>query len=174
MPDRDIDVDVDVDVDVGIGAAESASKSVKSVWRNQPMMSGSVFPSQPFFVHNNQSPFFLQNVKMTNLKSTTEIKASTCTSTDSVRSKQVPTITKNVKLLILGNAKCGKSSLINRYCHGTFSEKYKTTVGADFIRKDIAYQGAQDSRPVGVRLQVLFTEYYLCFKILTSLKWHPR
>ena len=73
-----------------------------------------------------------------------------------------PPVTKNLKILVLGNAKCGKSSLINRYCHGTFSERYKTTIGADFIRKDISFQSSKVAAPVGVRLQVrlLYCEHF--------------
>lgn len=41
-----------------------------------------------------------------------------------------------MKILIVGNAKCGKSSIINRYTSNSFESKYKTTIGADFIRKD--------------------------------------
>lgn len=66
----------------------------------------------------------------------------------------IPSITKNMKILILGNAKCGKSSLINRYCNGTFNEKYKTTVGADFIRKDISYKRKKRDNAIGIRLQL--------------------
>ena len=46
---------------------------------------------------------------------------------------------KNIKILVIGNAKCGKSSLISRYAFGTFDEGYRTTIGADFIRKDIVH-----------------------------------
>jgi GTPase SAR1 family protein len=39
------------------------------------------------------------------------------------------------KVLILGNACCGKSSIVQRYTQGTFSENYTTTIGADYSRK---------------------------------------
>lgn len=63
-------------------------------------------------------------------------------------------IKRNLKILVLGNAKCGKSSLISRYCHNTFSEKYKTTIGADFVRKDIAYRPSSGAESIGIRLQL--------------------
>lgn len=39
------------------------------------------------------------------------------------------------KVLVVGNAKCGKTSLIRRLVSGEFQESYKCTVGADFVRK---------------------------------------
>lgn len=41
------------------------------------------------------------------------------------------------KVLVVGNAKCGKSSIISRYTSGSFNTNYKTTIGADFVRKDV-------------------------------------
>lgn len=166
--------DIDVDFDDING-----DNAVPAVWKDPHLISG-VFPcKQPFFRANQN--FFLHNISITKnqadiMPSTTaknpcdlEQKhgsaailgnsrqrrvASQSSSTISSSSPTIPNITKNIKILILGNAKCGKSSLINRYCHGTFSEKYKTTIGADFIRKDIAYQCNQEAESVGVRLQV--------------------
>lgn len=40
-----------------------------------------------------------------------------------------------MKILVIGNAKCGKSSLIERYVNDSFSEEYNTTIGADYRRK---------------------------------------
>ena len=42
--------------------------------------------------------------------------------------------------ICLGNAKCGKSSLIKRYVSQLFNENYKTTIGADYERKDLQVQ----------------------------------
>lgn len=39
------------------------------------------------------------------------------------------------KVLVIGNSKCGKSSSIERFVNGTFSGQYKSTIGADFLRK---------------------------------------
>jgi small GTP-binding protein len=66
------------------------------------------------------------------------------------------------KVLVVGNAKCGKSSIISRYASNTFSSHYKTTIGADFVRKDVRVAprssgSAAHSPPladVGVRVQL--------------------
>ena len=54
------------------------------------------------------------------------------------------------KILILGNAAVGKTSLINRFCEGAFQEDYKPTLGANIVRKDVDIQGS--SSIVKVRL----------------------
>ena len=59
-----------------------------------------------------------------------------------------------MKILIVGNAKCGKSSVIARYVTDTFQENYKTTIGADFVRKDLNVKINNDECAVGVRLQL--------------------
>ncbi|TXT60315.1 MAG: Small GTP-binding domain protein [Promethearchaeota archaeon] len=41
------------------------------------------------------------------------------------------------KLVLLGEAAVGKTSLINRYVEGSFQEDYKPTLGANIIRKDV-------------------------------------
>ena len=38
---------------------------------------------------------------------------------------------------IIGNPKCGKSSIISQFANSSFNKNYKTTIGADFTRKDI-------------------------------------
>lgn len=43
------------------------------------------------------------------------------------------------KLLIVGNAKCGKSSIIQRYANNEFAPGYKTTIGADYFKKVVQY-----------------------------------
>jgi Cdc6-like AAA superfamily ATPase len=39
------------------------------------------------------------------------------------------------KIMVVGNAGCGKTSIIKRFVDNVFSETYKSTVGADFSRK---------------------------------------
>lgn len=63
-------------------------------------------------------------------------------------------IDKVIKLLILGNPKCGKSSLISRYVNGSFDDKYKSTIGADFVRKDLLIPTPDSNRNLRVRLQL--------------------
>jgi len=43
--------------------------------------------------------------------------------------------TYSYKVLVVGNAKCGKTSIIARYAKNSFSEAYSTTIGADYARK---------------------------------------
>jgi small GTP-binding protein len=41
------------------------------------------------------------------------------------------------KIVILGDAAVGKTSLINQYIEQSFEEDYKPTLGANIIRKDV-------------------------------------
>ena len=41
------------------------------------------------------------------------------------------------KIVVLGDAAVGKTSLINQYIEHSFQEDYKPTLGANIIRKDI-------------------------------------
>ncbi|MFX1457451.1 MAG: Rab family GTPase [Promethearchaeota archaeon] len=45
------------------------------------------------------------------------------------------------KIVILGDAAVGKTSLINQFCEGQFTEDYKPTLGANIIRKDVDIDG---------------------------------
>ncbi|MHA1229161.1 MAG: Rab family GTPase [Candidatus Helarchaeota archaeon] len=45
------------------------------------------------------------------------------------------------KLVITGNAGCGKTSLIRRYADNKFDENYKPSIGADFTLKVINFPG---------------------------------
>ena len=45
------------------------------------------------------------------------------------------------KLVITGNASCGKTSLIRRYADNKFDESYKPSIGADFTLKVISFSG---------------------------------
>lgn len=44
----------------------------------------------------------------------------------------------NVKILVLGNSSVGKSSIVIRYTENKFHSGYLTTIGVDFIRKNIS------------------------------------
>ena len=46
-----------------------------------------------------------------------------------------------LKVIILGDAGVGKTSLLNKYVKGQFSYQYKTTIGADFLTKEIVLDG---------------------------------
>lgn len=64
-------------------------------------------------------------------------------------------ISRIYKILVVGNAKCGKSSIISKYAYKNIIDgKYKTTIGADFIRKDVSIYRPSDNNQIGVRLQL--------------------
>lgn len=42
-----------------------------------------------------------------------------------------------LKIIILGDSGVGKTSLMNQYVHHKFDNRYKATIGADFLSKDI-------------------------------------
>ncbi|KAF0767508.1 ras-related protein Rab-23, partial [Aphis craccivora] len=44
-----------------------------------------------------------------------------------------------LKVVIVGNGAVGKSSMIQRYCRGTFTRDYKKTIGVDFLERQIEY-----------------------------------
>ena len=41
------------------------------------------------------------------------------------------------QVVIVGNGAVGKSSMIQRYCKGNFTQNYKKTIGVDFLEKHI-------------------------------------
>ena len=44
------------------------------------------------------------------------------------------------KIILIGDASCGKTSLINRYVTKCFNDKYICTIGVDFMMKSIIHQ----------------------------------
>lgn len=67
---------------------------------------------------------------------------------------EIPTeIDQIIKILIVGNAKCGKSSIIHQYASKVFDSSYKTTIGADFVRKDVLLK-LNSGKKIGIRLQL--------------------
>ena len=60
------------------------------------------------------------------------------------------------KICVIGTYGVGKSSVVNRYCHGTFSTTHMTTIGAAFSSKEVTLHGApkvKGASPV-LRLQI--------------------
>ena len=53
---------------------------------------------------------------------------------------------KKIILFILGNSEVGKTSFITKYNKNTFNESYISTVGVDFIKKDIKLPGGEEIR----------------------------
>lgn len=47
------------------------------------------------------------------------------------------------KIVIIGDAAVGKTSLINRFVEGSFQEDYKPTLGANIVRKDVNLDNAR-------------------------------
>lgn len=58
-----------------------------------------------------------------------------------IRDFDDPEIEISVKVVIVGNGGVGKSSMIQRYCRGTFTRSYKKTIGVDFLEKELRVQG---------------------------------
>lgn len=48
-----------------------------------------------------------------------------------------------IKVVIVGNGAVGKSSMIQRYCKGTFTKEYKKTIGVDFLERQITISGEE-------------------------------
>lgn len=46
-----------------------------------------------------------------------------------------------IKVVVVGNGAVGKSSMIQRYCKGVFTQEYKKTIGVDFLERQIDYDG---------------------------------
>jgi len=47
------------------------------------------------------------------------------------------------KIVIIGDAAVGKTSLINQFVEGSFQEDYKPTLGANIVRKDVNLDNAR-------------------------------
>jgi Ras-related protein Rab-7A len=45
-----------------------------------------------------------------------------------------------LKIIVLGDSGVGKTSLLNRFVTSEFSQTYKATIGADFMRKEIVIE----------------------------------
>lgn len=46
-----------------------------------------------------------------------------------------------IKVVVVGNGAVGKSSMIQRYCKGVFTNDYKKTIGVDFLERQIEVDG---------------------------------
>eukprot|EP01132_Coremiostelium_polycephalum_P003197 gene3197-4003_t len=43
----------------------------------------------------------------------------------------------SLKILVVGKLACGKTSIIQRFCHNEFQGRYKPTIGVDFQQKEM-------------------------------------
>lgn len=57
-----------------------------------------------------------------------------------------------LKVVMLGDFAVGKTSLVNRYVHSIFSEKYLATLGVQISKKDIVLKTGGESRDVAFLL----------------------
>lgn len=55
------------------------------------------------------------------------------------------------KILIIGNSKCGKTSIIRRYANDSFTEDYNITLGADYTKKIVDWGKNKEQQ---IRLQL--------------------
>ncbi|KAK1121619.1 Ras- protein Rab-23 [Melipona bicolor] len=46
-----------------------------------------------------------------------------------------------LQVVIVGNGAVGKSSMIQRFCKGTYTRDYKKTIGVDFLEREIEVDG---------------------------------
>eukprot|EP00466_Bigelowiella_natans_P004488 jgi/Bigna1/90256/estExt_fgenesh1_pg.C_660042 len=75
--------------------------------------------------------------------------------TDTKQPEKMPSVVKRrgrkraVKVIVVGNSKCGKTSIINRYVKNVFSNEYKYTIGCDYSMKQV-----QVTPDITVRLQL--------------------
>ncbi len=72
----------------------------------------------------------------------------------------------NFKIALLGEPMVGKTSLIQRYVEGMFTEGYKSTIGVDFLVKETKLKDERGTTQYHVILQIwdiagqsLFTSY---------------
>ena len=49
-----------------------------------------------------------------------------------------------IKIVLLGEANVGKTSLVYRYIENKFRENYKSTLGVNLLKKDLAIEGYGD------------------------------
>ena len=42
-----------------------------------------------------------------------------------------------LKIIVVGDAGVGKTSLLHQYVHRRFNNNYKSTIGADLLKKDV-------------------------------------
>eukprot|EP00037_Helgoeca_nana_P022815 m.234994 g.234994 ORF g.234994 m.234994 type:complete len:386 (+) comp26138_c0_seq1:338-1495(+) len=65
-----------------------------------------------------------------------------------------PMVDSMFKILVVGNAGVGKTSLIKRYAHNVFSDQYQSTIGVDFALKVLKVGSTHGEAEEIVRLQL--------------------
>jgi Ras-related protein Rab-7A len=64
---------------------------------------------------------------------------------------------RNLKMLVLGNARTGKTSLIQDFVNGTFNREYEPTVGVDFASRNVVLTDGNDGGDKKVNLNLVDT-----------------
>lgn len=54
-----------------------------------------------------------------------------------------------LKIVLLGDSKVGKTSLMKQYCAGRFDKSYQSTIGADFLTKELFIT---DNQPITLQI----------------------
>lgn len=67
-----------------------------------------------------------------------------------------------IKFVLIGDANCGKTSLIRRFCNNEFSTDYLTTIGVDFSFKTIAVENSN------IKIQIWDTAGQEKFRSITQ------
>eukprot|EP01031_Cornospumella_fuschlensis_P037525 gene37525-45574_t len=72
------------------------------------------------------------------------------------------------KLLLIGDAGTGKSSVLLRFADDSFTESFIATIGVDFKIRTLAYHDALTKRDVAVKMQIWDTAGPERFRTITS------
>ena len=73
------------------------------------------------------------------------------------------------KVVVLGNTAVGKTSIIRRFAKGEFVEKYRATIGADFLSKTVSVKDENKAITTNVVLQIWDTAGQERFRALSSV-----
>ena len=68
-----------------------------------------------------------------------------------------------IKVVVVGNGAVGKSSMIQRYCKGTFTSEYKKTIGVDFLERQIKLDTV-----LHIQITILFVLFLLRYTHVDS------
>ncbi|MHA2227536.1 MAG: Rab family GTPase [Candidatus Hodarchaeales archaeon] len=67
-------------------------------------------------------------------------------------SAQIEDDVRKAKVLVVGEGAVGKTTLINRFCLGTFQSNYKATIGVDIFSKEVRIK--EKDKDLRVKLQI--------------------